>query len=415
MINPEVDRTIQGVSVELTNLESLTEDGLAVVSSTYAVDVVVRGKSSEVASLISENFTATADMRNFPKGRHEVEVKVTGPENIEVMEIRPGRIEVEVEELVATNKPIRLRYTQEFPDDMEPGFITVAPQEIEVSGTKTQVDSVAYAEAEIDSMQMNEETRTFKVDVLPMQENGDRVYDVSMSQNTVEITAKLCYVKEVPLNVWIDGEPPSGLAVTKMDMPDTVFIRGEKEAIDGVTFVRSALVDISKLRETTIITPQLNLPKGVELAEASKGLSITIEIGGVEATSFTMSTDKIDIRGVPEGYSAYVNTGNIAVNVYGSHDQIEAFKESDLKLYVDLKNMDLTQSFVDTLVNYEKSDAFKRVDMTPIAVRIAIVQPAAGQVLSPETVTGTESAIEQKQVEESGTDKSEQDQGGDNG
>jgi YbbR domain-containing protein len=371
-VNPSDDKTIQGVHVDLVNLESLVADNLTVASGPFAVDVVVKGARSDVNKLTAEDFTATADMSNYPLGVSNVEVTVTGPDGIDILSVSPARIEVEVEELVSANKPIRLNYSEEFPPDMEPGFISVKPDQIEVSGTKSNVDDVSYVRAEIDSSQLRESETMITANVVPVNKGGDRVFGVSMSQNSVEVTLRLCYVKEVPLDIEIRGKPPGSLAVTKQDVPDKVFILGSEEALADIKRVKAAPIDINNLRSTTIITPELKLPKDVQLAEASSGLAVTIEIGGEEARSFTVTNDMIDIRGVPEGYSANIITGTISATIFGSREQLANFAVKDMGLFIDLATIDPAQGQIKALIDHKKADTYKRVDFSPIAVDVRI-------------------------------------------
>ncbi|MDR1291917.1 MAG: hypothetical protein LBJ91_00770 [Clostridiales Family XIII bacterium] len=384
-IDPPKERTVSGVSVEFTNLEALAANGLTVATGSVAVDIAVEGKGSAVSALTAADFTATADMSNFPLGTHSVEVQATGPDQINIIGIYPGHVEVEVEELVSANKPIKLGYSEKFPEGMEPGFTSVTPGEIEVSGVKSYVDRVNYIRAEIDFSQLREDNKQLQVNVAPVDKAGEFVYGVSLSQNTVEVNVRLCYVKEVALDIAIEGNPPGALAVTKKDVPGKVFIRGSQEALGGIDRVVAAPIDISNLRSTTIITPDLGLPDGVELADSSKDLAVTIEIGGEEAKSFTVTGDTIEIKGIPDGYSAHVVTGTLNVTIFGSHEQVGDFSPDKLKLSVDLTGVDLTQVQVKLLIDYEKTDAFKRATISPITADVRIVAlPDAG--VSPENV-----------------------------
>ncbi|MDR3226019.1 MAG: hypothetical protein LBT52_07025 [Clostridiales Family XIII bacterium] len=405
-IGPTTDKTITAIPVELTNLDTLAADGLAVAAGSYAVDVVVAGPRSDLATLTAGDFTATADMSNYPKGEQNVGVVVKDLDDITIKEIRPNRIQVTVEALVSANKPVKLSYTEKFPDGMEPGFTSAVPGEIEISGTKADVGNVSYVKAEINSLLLNEKEATVTVAAVPVDNVGDVASVFSMSQDSVEITATLCHVKEVPLALSITGRPPGALAVTKQDVPDKVFIRGSKDAIEEIDKVEAASIDISNLRSTSIITPELYLPKGVELAEASKGLAVTIEIGGEEAKSFNVTNDLIEVRGLPEGYSAHIVTDALSVTVFGSHEQLENFSPDDLKLYIDLSTVDLTQNLLKALVSSEDAGAFKRIDISPIAVDVAIItlsgndsQPENAPAVSP--VTGPSIVPAEEKIEKS--------------
>jgi YbbR domain-containing protein len=392
-INPPDEKVIEGVRVDLLNLEALQVDNRTVASGSFAVDVAIEGPRSDVHRLTADDFKATADMSNFPLGVNQVEVKVVGPNSVTIKDVHPERIEVEVEELVAVNKPVKLSYSNGFPPDMEPGFISITLREIEVSGAKSDVDSVSYVRAEIDSSQLRESERTLNVEVTPVSKSGDNVYNVTMAQNSVDVSMRLCYVKEVPLDIEITGNPPGALAVTKKEVPDKVSIRGSQEAIAGISRVTALPIDIGNLRSTTIITPQLNLPENVERADASKDLAVVIEIGGEEAKSFSITGDMIAIRGAPDGYSAHIVTGSITATVFGSHEQLENFSPEGLVMFIDLPK-DLTQVQVKCIIDHEKTDAIKRIDFSPLSVDVRITPPPEADVspenapVAPETSDG---------------------------
>jgi YbbR domain-containing protein len=373
-VNPPDTKVIEGVRVELLNLEALQADNRTVAAGSFVVGVTIEGPRSDVNSFQADDFKATADMSNFPLGVNQVGVKVTGPDSVTIKEVHPERIEIEVEELVAVSKPVMLSYSDEFPAGMEPGFISITLNEIEVTGAKSEVDRVSYVRAEINSAQLRESERTLNVSVTPVDKAGDSVYNVALSQDSVDVAMRLCYVKEVPLDIEITGNPPGALAVTKKEVPDKVFIRGSKEAIERIDRVTGVPIDIGNLRSTTIITPQLNLPDTVELADASKDIAVTIEIGGEEAKSFSVTSDMIEVRGVPDGYSAHIVTGSISATIFGSHEQLANFSPENLDLFIDLSTHNMTQGQIKVLIGYEKTDAVKRIDLSPIAVDVRITE-----------------------------------------
>jgi hypothetical protein len=143
-----------------------------------------------------------------------------------------------------------------------------------------------------------------------------------------------------------------------------------------------------------MITPELNLPEGVELAEASRDLAVTIEIGGEEAKSFEVTSDMIKVRGLPSGYYAHIVTSTLSVTIFGSHDQLAKFSPDDLKLYIDLSTVKPDAGKIQALVNSDNKNAFKRIDVSPISVDVSIMAlPDTDAVTAPEILT-TEPAVE---------------------
>ncbi|MDR1028785.1 MAG: hypothetical protein LBL63_05135 [Clostridiales Family XIII bacterium] len=373
-INPTVERVVNNVPVELINLDSLAEDKLAVSpAQTYTVNVVVRGTRSDLSDLQVSDLKATANLKGFSKGVNSVDVVIAESDRFTVAEVRPARIDILVEDMVTAIKPIKLTYTGKFPQDKEPGFVTVSPQEIEVAGTKEQVAGVSFIEAKVAGADLKEEETTLTVNAVPMQSAGEATYGLKLSQTTIDVTATLCTVKEVPLTLNLVGDPPEGIEVTKTDVPKTVFVRGLAEDVSGVKEIVASEINIGSLRETAIITPVLNLPPNTELADASRNISVTIEVEGVVAKNLSYTIDRIEIVEPPEGYTVFINTtDSVTVTVFGNREQVDAFKASDLKLYIELSEADYTETSVYAEIQFKYDKPLKRLEANPLRVQVVI-------------------------------------------
>ncbi|MDR0357584.1 MAG: hypothetical protein LBH63_04380 [Clostridiales Family XIII bacterium] len=372
-VNPVDDRVIGNVPVELINLDALADDGLTVSpTQTYTVDVAVRGQRSELSKLNSSDFSVTANLKGFSKGTHSVDVLVAESEKFTITEVRPKRIDIVVEDLVTALKPIRLSYSGKFPENTEPGFLSLSPQEIEIAGTREQVDSVSFIEAKVDVADLREEERTLTVNAVPVKNNGEAVYNLRLSQTTIDVTAALCTVKEVPLVVNLVGEPPEGIEVTKKDIPETIFIRGSAGVLSGIKEIVANDINIGSLRETAIITPILNLPSFVELANVSRNPVVTIEVEGVVAKNLSYGADEIEIVGPVSGYAAHLSSAEITVTVFGSKDQIEAFEKKDLSLYIELREDDYAETSVSAEIKFKYEKPLKRAESNPSRAQVVI-------------------------------------------
>jgi hypothetical protein len=115
----------------------------------------------------------------------------------------------------------------------------------------------------------------------------------------------------------------------------------------------------------------------------------------------------IEVKGVPDGYSAHIVTGALSVTVFGSHDQLKAISPDDLKLYIDLSTVDPTQRQLQALVSSADTGAFKRIDIAPIAVDVAIISMAGNEIvpeIAPEVVVTTKPAVEAEDKKTGGSE-----------
>ena len=93
----------------------------------------------------------------------------------------------------------------------------------------------------------------------------------------IEVQAILYETKEVPLEVNVTGTPDKKYGTAEITVPETIMIRGTKEALADVKTITAADIDISDVEQKGTIALDPELPYGIELADSSKNIGIKIE------------------------------------------------------------------------------------------------------------------------------------------
>ena len=372
-VNPPKDESIKSVPVEILNLETLNDRGLTVdQTTTYTVDLSIRGPRTDVDRYSAADFKATVDLTGFPKGLNTVKVKVVAPTEIQVIQIMPANIAIEVVDLVSVTKPVKLLHEETFPKGKEPGFVSITPDEMEVSGTAEAVANIEYVGAEIPEGDLTEEKTNLTLAAFAVDKEGERVSNVNLSQETVEVEAILSSTKEVPLKVEVSGTPLEGVEISKIDIPKTIVVRGSSSALEKVTDVSAKTIDISGVTETVSIPIVPTLPDTIEIADASFGIAVKIEVRDLERKEFTYTAENIDVRGLPEGLSGHVNTGSVTVTIVASVEDIADIRQEDIKLFVDASQMTAAAEAVEMNIQYDTEKKLQSILAMPEKVRVTI-------------------------------------------
>ncbi|MDR3364578.1 MAG: hypothetical protein LBS91_06495 [Clostridiales Family XIII bacterium] len=375
VVNPETETTIGNIPVELVNIDALNDRGFTINEGmTYLVDITVTGARSEVAKLTSADFRATADMTGYRKGENAVPVNVIKPNNIELVQVRPETILVAVVDLITVNKPVKLEFADEFTGGAEPGFISILPEEMEVSGVTAVVDSIDYIRAVVPEGVLAEEAKGFSLDVVAISKDGQPVYNVGLSQSQVQVTAALCATKIVPLKVDTLGEPNENIEVTDMHIPSYITIRGPKAAIEGIAEVEGRAVDLSEIANTMEIPIDPYLPQNVEVADASQNISVKIEVQGIVKREFEYTADMIEVANLSPALSGHVNTGSVTVTVLAPEAIAARLTQSDIKLFVDATDYRKAGNSIEMEVTAECGIEVKSIAIEPAKVRVTIIR-----------------------------------------
>ncbi|MDR1571300.1 MAG: hypothetical protein LBS32_02125 [Clostridiales Family XIII bacterium] len=376
VVNPPETRVVRGVPVRFTNLDILEGRRLTVASDvSYSIELTVKGKRADLAKLTADDFSATVDLRGWQKGETSIPVDVGGPDSVSIDAKRPSRISLNIEDLVSVSKPMRIEYSEPFESGSEPGFVSMVPDHIEVSGAKSQVDGVDYIRVLVDSGDLRRTPSTLNVAAQPMDFGGEPFYQrLGLSQSEVEVTAMLCSVRRVPLRVDLTGEVAQTLEVTGLDIPKNVYIRGSESAVNGVTSLSAAPIDISGVELTSTIALQIALPEGVELADASAGIGVGISIKGIATKEFSFSSSEISAEGTPEGFAAHINTSDITVRVFGDESVISSLSKEDITVYVDLSGMAPSEETADLPARVRSEKQLRRAETSPETVFLNIYE-----------------------------------------
>ena len=381
--NPPTTLRIDNVPVELLNIDALTKNRLAILEGDNAmVSVTVVGTRANIAEF-SDQIKVTADVFGYKAGDSYVSVEVLLPRSLSYTEVRPSRVLVKVENLVAVHKPVSIEFTGEAELGTEPGNITVQPDQIEVKGPQSLVEAVSYVGVEVPYSQISRWGSSLQLDAVAVDADGEVVPRVKLSSETVHVGATMYNTKTVPIFVEIIGEVSGKYEVTMLEVPDTIRIRGSRSSLADIETVIAAPIDISGVETTSELKVQPLLPSGVEIARSASGIHVKIGIKGITKSSFEYFSQEIGIQGVGEGLDAYINTPSIMLVVAGKEATLEAVGKEDFLLYIDLK--DLTEgTHVVPVVVISEID-LNSMELSPEEVHVTISEGAGEEIIDEET------------------------------
>lgn len=371
--NPMKTHTYTDVPVQLLNEESLTARGLALSGeANYTVDVKVQAKRAELSKISAGDIIANADLFGYSMGKNYIPVTVTAPDGVTIMEVKPIKINVVIEERVEVAKPIKVSFVGQFPEGIEAGQVKTQPEQILVSGAKSEVSAVAYVRAEVNISKLTEDTSTVQAKAVAVNIAGDVVQNVRLSSSFIDVSARLSEVKEVPLTVDITGQVAPIYEVTGMNIPGSVKIKGTKEALAGIGSLTAAAIDISTVSSTSKIPLTIPLPEDVEFAAGYENLTVDLSIKPIATKQFTYAADEIKMEGVDGTSAITITTPQITVTASGSEAVIAELVKGDLHPYITLDAESLISATARVQVRYDKQLGHIAVD--PEEVHITLNQ-----------------------------------------
>ena len=371
--DPMKKQTMSDIPIQLLNVESLADRGLALSGDAeYTVDVVIQAKRAELSKITEGDILAEADLFGYSIGKNSIPVVVTAPRGVAVPEVKPIKINIVIEERIEVVKPIKIAFLGQFEEGIEAGQITTQPEVIQVTGAKSEVGAVSHIKAEVNISRLTAESSTIQTKAIAVNDEGDVVQNVRLSSSYIDVTARLNAVKEVPLRVEITGEVAPIYELIDLDVPESIKIKGSKEALAGINTLTGSAIDISDVSSTSELPIEIPLPEDVEFASGYEKVTVAISIKPIATKEFTYTSEEILLEGIEGTQKITITTPQISVTASGSELVIAGLRKEDLKPYLELDAESLISATAKVQVRYDKQ--LGHIEVDPEEVHITLNQ-----------------------------------------
>ncbi len=258
----------QTISVPLQ--VSVDTDQYYVVGYPEKVNITLEGSTALVTSTINtQNFRAYIDLTKQSIGKHEVKVHVNGISRQLSYSINPKTVRVNIQKRKSTTMPIQIEYNK---SALAHGYVighpSVYPQQVEVTGARSEVEQIDQIVAKV--VLPNEIEHTYERQVsLIAQDHQGRQLNVVIEPATAKVTVPVSLArKKVRLKLKPEHEN-KGKIYSLTAKSEYVNIYGTEKDLEKV---KSLLVpvDLSNIGAATTKTVTLKLPAGVVKAEPNQ-------------------------------------------------------------------------------------------------------------------------------------------------
>lgn len=319
-------------NVIIENASTVTEQNKCyqVLDGTNIVTFSVTAKRSILKNLDDSNFRATADFNQLlmdSKGETgTIPIKITSNRSNSALSYLNRKVlKIALEDMMSKQYLIRASYTGNVAEGYALGDVTVpSPNVLKVSGPKSIVDTIASVVATIDVEGMSVNLSDSVIPVL-YDKDGNEIDTtrLTLSNNTVMISARILVVREVPVRVSASGTPAAGYRVSSVAVePEKIKIKGSASAVNAVTAINvpgdAVNVDGANGDLTTTVEVQDLLPEGISLLDSSYGIvSVKVTVEPYRTLRYLIKRDQITVDGLSEEYELrFTSPLNISVSAF---------------------------------------------------------------------------------------------------
>ena len=277
-VDPTTTRTFKDVPVTFTHEDVLTSQGIALKSTNNSkITVTVEGKRSSINKMSADDVQAVADLSEAGKGENTIDLTIKIPSKISVVSESESSITVNVESLDTKEVPTRVEYKTESSSDSEPILDENSKEMFIVSGAKSLVSKVKYVRIPVEEAKLSTTSKTFNVSLEAVDNKGDVLSHVTVRPAKTSVTVSKGVTKEVTLKVKVKN-PDDENYKRIYQVPDTVTIKGTQSAVDEIESITTEEIDLSEITSAGTIPIECILPNGVQLANDSLELKLTVNV-----------------------------------------------------------------------------------------------------------------------------------------
>ncbi|MFR2742694.1 MAG: YbbR-like domain-containing protein [Clostridium saudiense] len=394
--NPIKSYELNNVPVEILNSDSLKDTGLALApNQNFYVKLKVEGNTQDLFSIDKSDFKITVDLSEFvlKKGENKIAVNIKeAPSTVKIKNSSGLTITVNTEEYSTKEVPVKSEINVISKSSYYVATPVFSPETVVVSGPESLVNKVTKVIAE------GEESNAVKTIVKDyiisaVDDNGNEVTGVQLSQKWVEATIEINEGKTVPIKINTTGTLPNGLRLKSISSDTTeIGITGPEEILNNVSEIGTEVIDLSGIKDSTTVEVALGIPDGISIHNGESSIKVNISIDKVQTKEFTISYSIVGTTA--EGLTIIPDSDKVTITVSGYADVLNSLTEANFAAELDVS--EYTEAGEYTKVPTVNLVGVDNVNIDSVSeVKLTISKDSQTSTNDPNTSTGNTEELNQ--------------------
>jgi YbbR domain-containing protein len=341
--NPLITPEFRNIDVSFENIDSLERQNLIVMEPKEAkITVKVSGKRNDISKISEKDIIATVDLSGYTEGNKKVPVYVEVPSEVKLVDYSPKEISFKFEKIIRKGCPVTIETEGKLPQGYVLGEAEVKPQSVYIGGPRSWVNSVSKVIASVNVADKKDDINV-SMPIKLVDDEGNDVRGVEKDQNAVDIFIPVYRAKKVPIKLQTENQLPDNYQVTNINVnPSTIEIKGKKEAIVGITSIKTKPIDINSLIGNKNAVVDLEIPENVSLVDPNQKVTVSLNIEESKTKTLDFTLHDVEIRNLNQDLSIDEEDLNksFEITIKGSSDKVDFINKEDLYVELDLTGLD---------------------------------------------------------------------------
>ncbi len=351
--NPSQRKTISGITVNLTNEETLTDKGyIYQIESGSVISIVVKAPQTIVEELKASDFYAYADLSERSPESDTAKIYVTCTNEsianqVDIVSQKLDFVQLSIDNKVDKDLPVEVVISGTPEEGYVVGDYSTSPTTIKVSGAEATVSRIVSAKLHYNVDRLTADVADSVVPVFydadGKEVNSDKL---ELSRNDIKLTIDILPIKWITVNFAVTGTPADGYELTGYDSNFTsICIAGSKDDLAKISSIDipAGILDVTDAVESKEFTVNLGnyLSSEYRITSSTSDLIVTADIEKVSDGIVNIDYNDIEIKGTDEALTYELLPGEdgkfLSVGISGIANIIQNLTGQELNASIDLE------------------------------------------------------------------------------
>jgi YbbR domain-containing protein len=284
------------------------------------------------------------DLSGLSDGEHVTELQIqVDARPVQILSTSPKSVPFTLESIATKPLPVDVTLVGEAAIGYQFGEGVIDPMEVIVAGAESQVEKVVRTRISVDLDNVRENIdRTLTVEALD--ENGEPVEGITVSPESIHVSLPVSQqggYRDVAVKVIMAGRVANGYRLTDISVfpPVVTLYAANPELVSNLPgVVETSPLDLQNAKDDINTRLTLNLPEGVTIV-GDQTVLIQTGVSAIQS-SITLGNQEVEITGLGTGLTATVSPLTVDVIVSGPLPLLDTITFQDVRITVDLTNLE---------------------------------------------------------------------------
>jgi YbbR domain-containing protein len=329
------------------NIQIVGQDpGLIITGNIpHQVQVTMRAPRSIWDQLITRPDTVRAvlDLSGITQGKHQLNLQIQVDERpVRIIKVDPASISLTMEPLVTQNFPLNMETAGQPAIGYQAGKPTADVKEVLVSGAQSLVSRVKQVSVSVNLGGIHQDISS-SLSITAYDANNEPVTGITLQPDIVHVALPITQesgYRDMAVKVVVRGQVANGYRLDNISVsPPVVTVYASDPALVNSLpgAVETQPLDLRDMSSNINTHLGLNLPSGISVV-GDPNVTIEADISAIES-SLTLSTEKVDVTGLPSDMSAQISPEVVDVIISGPLPLLNTLTNQDVHITVDVTGL----------------------------------------------------------------------------